>query len=189
MLKSIIDELTEKNKLLAKIQGNHDSEFNERLFGEDVTQYLLDKTKAPIFKNRGVINLTIGKQKYSLLLFHKSRFSSFLRATHGEKREYQLSFPADVVCGAHNHEPAYELISTYTLAREAGYPIGGFSYLVKVGTFQENSGYGWRYFSNGGVIFNPTIVFWNDQRKMQVFNTPQDATIFMRALSNGDGPS
>ena len=33
---SLIDELTSKNKLLAKISGNHESEFDERLFGQSL---------------------------------------------------------------------------------------------------------------------------------------------------------
>lgn len=179
LLRSVIDELTDKNKLLAKVVGNHDGEFDERIFGEALQAYLLRKMKAPRFQNRGLLKLYVGEQLYTILLFHKSRFRSFMRTTHGNYREYQLSYPADVVVGAHDHVPGFELMYHYTLARSADMSFGGETYLVKIGSYQsDNGGYGWKYFHHCGQ-FNPTVVFYPDEHKKLFFSRTEDAVKFI----------
>jgi len=181
MLRSLADEMSEKHKVLAWVDGNHDGEFDERIFGEALLKYLLERAEAPRFINRGLLKLTVGGELYTLLLFHKSRFRSFMRTTHGNYREMQLSYPADVVAGAHDHVAGYELIENYSLARDAGMGFGGATYLVKVGTYQDSE-FGWRYFHNGGRPLNPTIVFWPGEHRMQIFNDPRSAVEYMRAV-------
>jgi len=173
LMRGIVDELTEKNKLLAKVGGNHDEEFDERTFGETLQAYLLAKMKAPHFKNRGLLKLRVGNDKqgwqtYTNLLFHKSRFRSFLRKVHGAYREYQLSFPADVVAGGHDHEAGFELFHHYTLAQEAGMGFGGESFLIKCGTYQD-SPFGWKYFHNGGFPWNAGVIYWPGEIKQKLF--------------------
>jgi len=181
LFRSIVDELTDKNKLLAKVRGNHDLEFDERIFGEALQKYLLNRADAPMFNNKGLLKLTVGEQLYTFLLFHKSKFRSYARATHGNYRELQLSFPADVVAGAHDHAPAIEIIQYYTLAREAGYDFGGETFLIKIGSYQEG-GYGWRYFHNGGIC-TPTVVLYPHEHKKVVFTNPRDAVVFANAAA------
>jgi hypothetical protein len=76
--------------------GNHDVEFDERIFGQALQYYLLQNMKAPRFQNRGLLNLGVGNEIYTLYLFHKSRFRSVFRPAHGAYREYQFGYPADV---------------------------------------------------------------------------------------------
>lgn len=177
MMRSVIDELTDNDKLVAKLDGNHDAEFDERIFGEALQKYLLTKMKAPRFKNRGLLKLTVGNQIYTVLMFHKSRFRSFMRTTHGNYREYQLSYPADIVAGGHDHQPGFESMDHYTLARQADMPFGGESWLIKVGTYQDND-YGWKYFHDGG-IGNPTTVLFPDVHKIVPFRNPIDAVRYI----------
>jgi hypothetical protein len=181
MLRSVVDELTKKDKLIAKIGGNHDEEFDERIFGQAIQHYLLENMAAPRFRNRGLIKLTVGSELYSVLVFHKSRFKSFLRRTHGAMREHQLSFPADVIAGGHDHEPGMEHLYHYNLAREAGFDFGGETLLIKTGTYQD-SDYGWRYFHGSAPPQNYTVVFYPDQHKMVPFTRPRDAVIYMEAI-------
>lgn len=185
MLREVVDALTDKGKLLAKVGGNHDEEFDERIFGQALQGYLLEKMQCPYFRNRGLIKLTLGGEMYTILAFHKSRFSSFLRGAHGAFREFQLSYPADIVAGGHNHQPAFEMMDAYTLAKEAGMPFGGESYLIKVGTYQDGD-YGWKYFHNGGKPQNITAVLRPDIHQVRVFPTPQDAVIYMDGLKLGE---
>lgn len=173
LIKSIVDELTDKNKLLAKVDGNHDVEFDERVLGQAVQKYLLAKLKAPRFSNKGIMKLYVGDQLYTNLLFHKSRFRSFLRTTHGNLREHQLLFPAEVVAGAHDHSPGFEILNRYEMAREAGFDFGGETYLIKCGTYQD-SPYGWKYFHGGGQG-NPTVVYYPDRHKKLFFMDMRDA--------------
>ena len=181
MLRSVIEELTAKDKLLAKVGGNHDQEFDQRIFGEALQSYLLESMKAPFFPNRGLVFLTVGEIEYSLLLFHKSRYRSFLRRTHGAMREHQLSYPADIVAGGHDHQPGMEHLYHYSLAAQEDKGFGGETIYIKVGTYQD-SDYGWRYFSNGGIVANYTVVLFPDKKKMLPFTSPQDAVAYMEKI-------
>jgi hypothetical protein len=190
MMKGIVDELAEKNKVAAWVDGNHDAEFDERIFGEALQYYYLQTMKAPRFRNRGVLKIEVVNpnssqitQSYTNLLFHKSRFSSFMRAVHGAYREYQLSFPADVVAGAHDHVPGFELIYHYTLARDAGLAVGGESFLIKCGTYQD-SDFGWKYFHNGGFPWNAAVIYWPAEHKKLFMPSICEAINYLDYLGN-----
>lgn len=179
MMRSLVDELTSRNKLLAKVGGNHDQEFDERIFGEALQGYLYEKMKAPLFPNRGLINLQVGDQTYTNLVFHKSRFRSILRPAHGAYREFQFSYPAEVVAGAHDHTPAFEVFWNYTLGQQIDSNVGGEVFLIKVGTYQDSE-YGYRYFHNGGFPVNPTVVYYPKEHKKLAFLTIQDAQQYLQ---------
>ncbi len=178
MLRSVVQELTKSDKLLAKIGGNHDVEWDERIFGEALQKFLLEHLKAPTFANRGLIKLQVGSTQYTMLLFHKSRFKSFLRRTHGAMREHQLSIPADIVAGGHDHEPGMEHLYNYTLAKDAGLGFGGETLFIKTGTYSE-SAYGWKYFHSGGFPQNYTVVLFPEGKRMVPFTNPRDAVRFL----------
>jgi len=181
MMMGIVDELTEKDKLIAKVSGNHDEEFDERIFGEALQNYLLSKMKAVRFKNKGLLNIKVGNQCYFNLLFHKSRFSSFMRSVHGSYRAYQLDYPAEIVAGGHDHQPGFELLYHYMLAKEAGMDFGGETYLLKVGTYQDSI-YGRKYFSNGGFPWNGLVIFWPNEHKKAFFPSIQDGIKYLDYL-------
>lgn len=178
MMKSLVDELTSKNKLLAKIGGNHDMEFDERLFGQALQSYLYENSEAPIFQNRGLLQIRVGDETYTNLVFHKSRYSSVFRGAHGAYREWQMSYPAEVVAGAHNHIPAFEIMWGYNWGAQTGQNFGGEVFLIKVGTYQDSE-FGFRYFSNGGFPLNPTVVYFPDTHKKLAFMDIRDAIAFM----------
>jgi hypothetical protein len=179
LLRGIIDELTDHGKLLAKVTGNHDGEFDERIFGEVLQAYLLDKMQAPRFDNRGLIHLTVGSIRYSILLFHKSRFRSFMRPTHGNYREMQMSYPADIVAGAHDHAWGFEAFDNYDLAKQAGDGFGGVTFLVRVGSYQVDSPYGWRYFHNARPV-SPVVILWPNEKRMQPVFRLEDALAWIK---------
>lgn len=181
MVKSIVDELTDKNKLLAKVDGNHDADFDSRAFGEVVQAYLIKRMKAPRFPGKGILTLLIGDIKYTAVLYHKTRFRSIFRPAHGSYREYQFTFPADVVAGAHDHLPAFELLPSYQSGPEIGASLGGYTYLLKVGTYQD-SNYGWKYFHNGGRPMNITLVFHPDKKKIDPFFSMEDALRYLKTF-------
>ena len=59
-------------------------------------------------------------------------------STHRNSRVMLSTYPADIVAGAHDHEPGYECIRQFPLAREAGMDFGGEAYLIKCGTYQDS---------------------------------------------------
>jgi DNA-binding Lrp family transcriptional regulator len=183
MFKSIVDELTSKNKLLAKVDGNHDAEFDERIFGEQLQSYLMANMKAPRFPNRGLLTLRVGRESWKLLLYHKSRFRSILNPVHGAIREYQMDYPADVVAGAHDHVPAASILYSNMRAASVGAGFGGESFLIKVGTYQnDTSGFGYRYFHDGGIPVFFSVVFDPATRKKYLFSDLADAVAWRKSL-------
>jgi len=180
LFRSIIKELAARKKLIVKICGNHDTEFDERIFGESLYKYLMDTTKVPRIGNKGLVKLTVGDQLYTLFLAHKVRFNSIFRVTHSSFREAQLSFPADIVVTAHTHAPGLEIAPQYPLAREAGFDFGGQAIWIKVGSYQHSK-YGQKYFHNEAIC-NPTVVLYPDRYKKVPFTDPHDAIDFIKHL-------
>ena len=178
MVRGLVDELTSKNKLLCKVDGNHDVEFDERIFGEAIQSYLLQNMKAPRFRNKGLMFLEVGDETYAIYVFHKTRFRSIYRAAHGAWREWQFGYPADIVAGGHDHQPAFEMLPNYTMARDVGKSFGGLTFLVKCGTYQDSK-YGWKYFHNGGRPEAIVVILWPDEHRMQAFLSIQDAVKFL----------
>lgn len=162
-MEGIVTELCDKGKLLAMVEGNHET-LDERIFGEALIQYLYLHCTAPRFPNRGLLKLgvTCGGVEYQFptLLFHKSRYRSFLNALHGAKREYQLSFPGRIVAGAHDHKPGIEYYWHNSLMRKAGYGLGGRTVLIKAGTFNQGK-YGWKFWGGDPPVM-PCVLFWYD---------------------------
>jgi hypothetical protein len=180
MLHSIVDELTESNKLLAKITGNHDAEFDERLFGEALEKYYMSKLKAPIFNNRGLLDLHVGDQLYPNLLFHKSRFKSSARPAQGALKEWQMGYPAEVVVGGHDHIPAAEIMWAYGLASDNNKGFGGEIFLLKIGTFQD-SDLGWKYYQGSNpTCIMPTVVYYPKEHRKILFMDLADAIKFLK---------
>lgn len=179
LMRSLVDELTKKNKLIAKVGGNHDLEFDERIFGQALQGYLYENAKAPVFANRGLVSLCVGEQNYKMLLFHKSRFRSIFRPTHGAYREWQLSYPAEIVAGAHDHQPGIEIMWNYLWPKENGENYGGEVFLIKIGTYQQGD-YGFRYFHNSSINM-PSVVLFPDVHKKILFTNLDDAIAFTRS--------
>lgn len=172
LLNSLFDELIKDQKLIAKVLGNHDAEFDERIYGEKLVGFTEKMKEIPIFSNRGVIELKVGNEVYTNLLFHKSRFRSFMRPTHGAYREYQMSYPAEVVAGGHDHIPGIEIMHIRNSIGEANE-----IFLIKSGSFND-SDFGWKYFHNGGSLM-PTVVYYPHQHKKLVFTELNDALRYM----------
>ncbi len=185
-LESIVLELCEKGKLLSLMTGNHEG-FDEKCFGEMLTSYIYRNSSAPQFDNRGILQVMLrdGDKTYEYphLLFHKSRYSSFLNSLHGAKREHQLSFPGRIVAGAHHHTPGIEYYWRYTVARELGYPIGGMVLLVKCSSFNASCAYSWRGWGEHYPPVMPCVLLWRNS--MLAFHSLDLGVTMLRAIQNG----
>jgi len=183
MLSSILDELIGNNKLLCYGWGNHDVEFDERLIGVSfVKQILAQKKRIPFFAAKGLLKLRIGKQEYTNLIMHKGRFNSYLHGLHTNKRGYELDFPADVVCTAHIHQPAFECLYRYDMASRAGYDFGGQVVLIRTGTYKTGTSdeYAARNFQPG-ILAMPTVVYFPDTKRAVPFMLAEDAVRFLKS--------
>jgi len=186
---SVVTELVEKGKLLALTGGTHDLNFDERIAGQAILGWLYEKHKQDVafFRNKGLLKVQLyyddGTEKeYPNLLFHKSRYRSFLTTLHSNRREYQLTFPGKVVAGAHDHEPGAEMYWHYGLLEKAGYDIGGWSWNIKVGPFTaaDNQLRDYSSFFQPTELFCPAAVY--TKRGIVLLPTLRDALAFRAGL-------
>jgi len=166
LIVSVTQELVGEKKLLSKIGGTHDSWFDQGVAGEELLRWLYRQNESiAFFENKGLLKLIVefeeGEKEFSHLLFHKARYRSFLSTLHGNRREYQLTFPAKVVAGAHDHEPGAEMYWHYGLSERAGYDFGGWSWNIKVGAFTsaENQFRDLGAFHHRTEVFCPACVY------------------------------
>ncbi|HUW95110.1 MAG TPA: SANT/Myb-like DNA-binding domain-containing protein [Anaerolineae bacterium] len=163
---SFTQEMVRKGKLKAKIGGTHDHWFDEGVAGQSLLRWLYQQNETiAFFENKGLLLLQVdfdGEEKeYPHLLFHKARYRSFLSTLHSNRREYQMTFPGKVVAGAHDHIPGAEIFWHYGLVEKAGYDIGGWSWMIKVGAFTsaENQFRDLGSFNHRTEVFCPACVY------------------------------
>ena len=159
LIVSFTKEMVSKKKLLAKIGGTHDMKFDERIAGEMLLKWVYQQEEIAFFENKGILDIIVdfdGEEKsFPNLLFHQSRYHSFLSTLHANRREYQLTFPGKVVAGAHNHVPGAEIYYHYGALEQMGYDIGGFSWNIKVGPFINED----NQFTDLGALYHKTTTF------------------------------
>ena len=148
ILAQVAGEMAERGKLLFMTWGNHDYEWdiNQTGHAEHVARF--HEAGIPYLSGQGLVNLDVGAQRYTTLVLHKTRFSSYLHTLHGSKRMYETMYPARIVVSAHTHNPDFETFTRYELAAQRGEDFGGTSYLIKCGTYKTNDGYSLRHFGS-----------------------------------------
>ena len=189
---SVTQELVSKGKLAAKIGGTHDHLFDEGVAGQSLLKWLYQQNRdIRFFENKGILNFIVefegGERNFPHTLFHKSKYSSFLNALHGNIREYQLTMPGKVVAGAHNHEPGAMLYWHYGVLERLGYDVGGWSWLIKVGAFTsgDNQFRDLGSFHSRTEIFCPSCVYMPEG--IILLPTLRDALAFRAGIDAAKG--
>jgi hypothetical protein len=186
VLEDIAKRLVDASKLWIITWDNHSVEFDERVIGYEAANYIwrngVRQNKTIALEGEGFVELHIGETFYSHMIVHQSRYNSMMNKLHGNKKLYQMRFPAHVIATGHTHSPDYEQYTQYELAESLGYDFGGRSYLVKTGTYKTKDTYSQRYFGQPS-IGTPTIVYFpmpKNMRKHICFPTAEDAVRYMR---------
>ena len=186
VLEDIATRLVDANKLWIITWDNHSTEFDEKVIGYEAANYIwrngVRQKKTIALEGEGYVELHIGETFYSHLIIHQSRFNNSMHKLHGNKKLYQVRFPAHVIATGHTHSPDFEQYTHYEIAESLGYGFGGRSYLVKTGTYKTKDTYSQRYFGQPS-IGTPTIVYFpmpENMRKHVCFPTAEDAVRYMR---------
>jgi UDP-2,3-diacylglucosamine pyrophosphatase LpxH len=182
LLGEIFHALLEKNKLLFVGYGNHETR-DEKWFGDNLVARMVEE-KIPYFSGKGIVKLYINEQIYTILVMHKTGSNSKINTLYGAKMEYGRYFPADIVVTGHTHVPAIESYWHYGAAGRIGFPFGGDSWLVKTGTYNVDDGFSKRFY-NHGVVCDPTLVLFPQNRKIVPFMTAEDAMLYVKANNGG----
>lgn len=186
VLEDIASRLVQAHKLWVITWDNHSTEFDEKVIGYEAANFIwregVRQGKTIALEGEGFVELHIGETFYTHLVVHQSRYNSMMNKLHGNKKMYQMRFPAHVIVTGHTHSPDYEQYTQYELAEQLGYDFGGRSYLVKTGTYKTHDTYSQRYFGQPS-IGTPTIVYFpmpQGMRRHLCFPTAEDAVRYMR---------
>lgn len=169
VLKEIVDELTENNKLLFSIYSNHTNEREEKILGYSPSKELFKNTL--FFDSKGTLDLTIGSESYKIFLLHKTKTNSMDNPCLGMKNElkrYSFYDRYDVVASAHLHHPylAVEYIPEKTI-------------FLKAGTFKTQDLYSERSWKKG-IMGSPAVVFYPDKHYTIPFLDAEDALYYLQ---------
>ena len=94
-----------------------------------------------------------------------------------------MDYPADIVAGAHDHVPAASIVYSNMRAHGIDAGFGGESFLIKVNTYQQDtSGFGYRYFHDGGIPLFFSVVLDPRTTKKYLFTSLGDAVAWRKSL-------
>ncbi len=96
-----------KGKILGVIQGDHE-EFSYSSDGFDFGKYLANKSEGVYLGLKGVLELQVGENLYTIYCDHRERWNSSDNICHGLKKTARKFVEADIYLGAHNHIPNSE---------------------------------------------------------------------------------
>ena len=185
VLEDIAKRLVDENKLWIVTWDNHSNEFDERVIGYEAASYIwregVRKGKVVALDGEGFVELHIGDTFYTHMIVHSSRFNSSFHKLHGNKKLYEMRFPAHVIVTGHTHSPDFEQYTHYEMAEDLGYDFGGRSYLIKTGTYKIKDTYSQRYFGQPSVG-TPTVVYFpsaKNKRRHLCFPSAQEAVRYM----------
>jgi len=98
---------TIKNKVLALVCGCHDL-WSMKASDFDITEYLAKHGEAVYLGPGGTLYLTVGKQKYKIMMRHKYRFNSGDNPTSTVKKMFEKMGGFDIGVVSHHHTASME---------------------------------------------------------------------------------
>lgn len=182
-MRSLVDELCKREKILCLTWGDHDAKWFEKLVGLNIVKASFHD-RVPYFQGRGLIRLKVGSEEYFVQVNHAFRGNSQYNPNHAQRKANIKFFPADVTASGHTHKPAFQMMHHYEQLREVGVNIGGKSWLVQCGTWKTGPDpYTIRAW-NRGIIGCPTAVFQPDMHDVDMFEDPAKAIAFRRGFED-----
>jgi len=166
--KQWVDEMLPR--IVALCGDNHTDQRLERVLG-DIG--LVWRDDVPYIRSWGLVTLTVGKIKYTILASHKYKGSSIYHDLQPTFRMMRDINPlADVYVTAHTHQPAYMNGTFYPEVRDDS-PRQHF---IVTGTFKTGADlYATRNFGNRGTLGVPTLALWPDKHQIAYFDNPEVA--------------
>jgi len=173
VMRQIVQGLDEKGRVLGAVVSDCHEGWTWRHTGQDINAliYGFEDRKFPVLENGGRLNITVGKRKYVIGLYHKiGPFRSNFNRLHGlqQMNRLQQNMECDVVVGAHYHVAAVE--TTYEgQGKEHRRPIvyiqsGSYKGIDKIHDQWSQTRYG-----RTGEPSAQSVELWPDKRRMEAF--------------------
>ncbi len=161
-------ELDAKSKVGAICFGNHD-DWTAKTAGYDYYNSFMRDIQAPIFPKGGILTTLVGEggQKYKIGINHTHWGNSKINPTNAAKRAMDYSYPgADITLLGHIHVASGE---QFDRAGEQKIAVIG-------GTYKVNDTHAQKWGMGKPGVAGYTIMLWPDEKKMQLFRTPKEAS-------------
>lgn len=171
MLGGIMDELLAAGKLVARTWGNHDADFDDRVFGGAIEAF---NDRVPWLKDDGRLYLTVGGAEYNVYAKHTFPGYSYLNVNHGAKRAVRMDWPdADLLISGHTHNgPEMDHFLHDGRIRLA----------MKVPTVKTSDTYSKRWFGRS-VSGLQGIVLFPREKRWVAFHHAEDAVLYRDAVA------
>lgn len=166
------------DKVLALTSGCHDI-FGLKASDFDVTEYLAKHSDAVYLGNGGLINLTVGKVTYRVMVRHKYRFHSGDNPTQTCKKMFEKMGGFDVGVVSHNHIAAIEE------STKEGMDGNLKRIFVRAGTYKTHDRYGRQLGFSEGDIGVPVVIFNPNTRDMRGFQNLNEGIDYLNYLNKG----
>ena len=156
---NILKHLCDRNKLLAKCAGNHDSMLT-RISGVDMNYWILQGEQPPYFPYGGLVKLFVGKAEYKILWKHKWRYNSTLNQFNAHHRAYEMLYPdSDIVIMEHEHNPGIETIE------RGEFDMKKSIINIRTGSYKGGDAFSRKFYKDGRRGAQ-TVVFFPDKKYM-----------------------
>ena len=168
MVKSLVAELVEADKLVCGAGSQHGAQWQERNLGKSPMNEIYRTVGLPWFTGQAYVKLHVGAQTYNLAIAHEFPGHSQYNLLHPHARAHRFNFPmADVVVQGDKHTYAMEETTTYVWEYDAGNRPSPFVWFVQTGTAKTGPDpYTVRNWSRG-VFEWPTLIFHADSHQIE----------------------
>lgn len=177
VIRDILSELHEKEKLIAVLSGNHEERSGRALF--ETFRFVVDGLDVATFGNKGVLKLRVDDTEYVIFVGHKLPGKTATNPFGAHLRVLKEIVVPDISNISHVHDWNYALISMY--GNEVHVGTNG-SYV--------NEQYAVRNYNTSLQKRNHYYVLSNKHKDIKHFDNLQDAVTYREtATAKGEGNS
>lgn len=171
-MRKIVERLAAKGKVLGAVTSPCHEGWTYKHTGQDINALIFgfEGRKFPVLDNGGRLNLKVGRVRYVNALYHMvGPFESNFNETHAlrQMNRLNLGMEADIVCGAHKHFAAVQMV--YEGVGERRKPVA----YIRTGTYKGiNKAHDQFAVQRYGVTGEPSaqcVVLHPDKKRMEVF--------------------
>lgn len=176
-MKEYMEALDKKEKIIARVTGNHDF-WTWEGSGINFETFWYKQMKSPLLRNGGFVHLEANKVKYELYLHHgQSLFNSNFNPNHATRRAYEFQGEFDV--GAMGHKHVTDVEHGYRGADSKQHDV----IFLRTGTYKTEDQYARSKQLGRGEPPGATVLFDTQKRHMIPFASLEDAVEVMKRLN------